>query len=55
MKRLLLVPYLITSLVVCTRYVTEQTLPPPQEPILFAWWYGITIMGLVGGLVAREW
>ena len=48
MKRLLLVPYLLTSLVVCTVYAFKYASLP------FAWWYVITITGLVVGLAVKE-
>ena len=72
MKRLLLLPYFTTTLVVYTASVLYH-LPVMYEldashwarrlaydltyhnPLTAAWWYAITITGLVVALAAKEW
>lgn len=61
MKRLLLLPYLITSLVVYTASVGQriqawdQTLDGDPTLVLAVWWCLITITGLVVALSSEEW
>jgi hypothetical protein len=56
MKRLLLLPYLFTSLVGYTQFVFDPQLYRSQLNYeLFVSWYVITILGLVVALAAKEW
>ena len=57
MKQLLLLPYLITTLVMYTKFVLSLFQPGMlvYPAIAHALWFVITITGLAVALVAKEW